>query len=52
MNPPDEFVAALALLVVMLRREHPTKSTKQLIQMALRQMSEERQKGKGDAGNV
>ena len=52
MNPPDEFVAALALLVAMLRREHPTKSTKQLIQMALRQMNEERQKGKDDAGNV
>lgn len=52
MSNPDEFVAALALLVVMLRREHPTKSTKQLIQMALRQMSEKRQKGKDDAGNV
>lgn len=46
MSNPDEFVAALALLVVMLRREHPNKSTKQLIQMALRQMNEERQKGK------
>lgn len=46
MSNPDEFVAALALLVVMLRREHPKKSTKQLVQMALRQMNEERQKGK------
>ena len=52
MTPPDEFVAALALLVVMLRKEHPTKSTKQLVQMALRQMNEERRKGKDDAGNV
>ena len=52
MNPPDEFVAALALLVVMLRKEHPNKSTKQLIQMALRQMNEKRQKEKDDAGNV
>ena len=52
MSNPDEFVAALALLVVMLRKEHPTKSTKQLVQMALRQMNEERQKGKDDAGNV
>lgn len=48
MSNPDEFVAALTLLVAMLRREQPTKTTKQLIQMALRQMNEERQKGRDD----